>query len=149
MKARFALAAAALVVSAGAAQAQVPSGGAPSTDGRLGNDTSRSATSERDQQFALDNLRDEAGTTTNARPTRRNTNRIVPAVAADLLVGANVYDSTGVALGTIEAVKPEGVQLLSGSSRAMIPADVFAVKGNRLMLNVTKADFDKQTGAAK
>ncbi len=149
MTARFALVVAALIFGAGAAQAQTPGGAAPSTDGRLGNDTSRSATSDRDQQFALDNLRDEAGTTTNARPTRRNTNRMVPAVAADLLVGANVYDSSGAALGTIEAVKPEGVQLLSGSSRAMIPADVFAVKGNRLMLNVTKAEFDKQTGAAK
>ncbi len=149
MTARFALIAAALIFGAGAAQAQTPGGAAPSTDGRLGNDTSRSATSDRDQQFALDNLRDEAGTTTNARPTRRNTNRMVPAVAADLLVGANVYDSSGAALGTIEAVKPEGVQLLSGGSRAMIPADVFAVKGNRLMLNVTKAEFDKQTGAAK
>lgn len=149
MTARLAMVAMALAFGAGSAQAQVPSGGAPSTDGRLGNDTSRSATSDRDQQFALDNLRDEAGTTTNARPTRRNTNRIVPAVAADLLVGANVYDSAGAALGTIEAVKPEGVQLLSGSSRAMIPTEVFAVKGNKLMLNVTKADFDKQTGATK
>ena len=149
MKVRFALVATMLAFAAGSAQAQVPSGGAPSTDARLGNDTSRSASSERDQQFALDNLRDEAGTTTNARPTRRNTNRIVPAVAADLLVGANVYDSTRAALGTIEAVKPDGVQLLSGSSRAMIPSEVFAVKGNRLMLNVTKADFDKQTGATK
>ena len=61
---------------------------------------------------------------------------------------ASTFDG-GSVNGTIEAVKPDGVQLLSGSSRAMIPSEVFAVKGNRLMLNVTKADFDKQTGATK
>jgi hypothetical protein len=149
MMARTALIVAALTLGVGTASAQTPSSSAPSGDSRLGGDASRNAGAERDQQFAIDNLRDEAGTTTNARPSRRNTNRIVAATTADLLVGATVHDSSGAALGTIEAVKPDGVQLLSGSSRAMIPSDVFAVKGNKLMLNVTRAEYEKQTGAAK
>jgi hypothetical protein len=103
----------------------------------------------RTQQFAYDNIVEEVGSEKRATGrvdrSKVKRNRIVEATASDLMTGAVVRDSTGAMLGTIEAVKPEGVQLLSGSSRAMVPADVFGVKNGQLMLNVTKADFEKQT----
>ncbi|MEH3039716.1 MAG: hypothetical protein PGN21_06595 [Sphingomonas paucimobilis] len=146
MKARFALVTASLLLGVGSAQAQIaPAGGAPSSSPNS-EDTTRSVTSDRDQQFALDRIRDEAGTTVDARASRRSAKRIVAAKPSDLTVGASVFDKTGVALGTIEAVKREGVQLLAGSSRAMVPADVFGMIRGQLVLNVTKAEFQQQTG---
>jgi len=146
MTAKFALAMAALLLGAGSAQAQVaPVGGAPSSSPNS-EDTTHSVSNDRDQQFALDRIRDEAGTTVDARASRRSSKTIVAATAADLTVGASVFDKTGVTLGTIEAVKPDGVQLLVGSSRAMVPADVFGKVRGKLVLNVTKAEFAQQTG---
>ena len=147
MTAKFAWVVASLVLGAGSAHAQIaPAGGVPSS---LPNaeDTTHSVSNDRDQQFALDRIRDEAGTTVDARASRRSAKRIVAAKPSDLSVGASVFDKTGVALGTIEAVKPEGVQLLAGSSRAMVPADVFGMIREQLVLNVTKAEFQQQTGA--
>lgn len=147
MSAKFRGVAATLLLVAGAAQAQIaPVGGAPSSSPNS-EDTTRSVTSDRDQQFALDRIRDEAGTTVDARASRRSAKRIVAAKPSDLVIGASVFDKTGVPLGTIEAVKPEGVQLLSGSSRAMVPADVFGTIRGQLVLNATKAEFAQQTGA--
>ncbi|KQM28176.1 MULTISPECIES: hypothetical protein [unclassified Sphingomonas] len=147
MTAKFALAMAALLVGAGSARAQIaPVGGAPSSSPNS-EDTTHSVNNDRDQQFALDKIRDEAGTTVDARASRRSSRNIVAATAADLTVGASVFDKTGVALGTIEAVKPEGVQLLAGASRAMVPAEVFGKVRGKLVLNVTKAELAQQTGA--
>lgn len=146
MTAKFLGVTASLLLGVGSAQAQIaPVGGAPSSSPNA-EDTTRSVTSDRDQQFALDRIRDEAGTTTDARASRRSAKRIVAAKPSDLTVGASVFDKSGVALGTIEAVKPDGVQLLAGSSRAMVPADVFGMIRGQLVLNVTKAEFQQQTG---
>ncbi|HTG39203.1 hypothetical protein [Sphingomonas sp.] len=154
---RFCMALAASMLVAGAAQAQTAVGSGGLSDPSLGDDTSRTVNNDRNQQFALDNIRDEVDSAKRApkdpipstRASRRRANQIVAATPADFMVGAVVNDSTGVPLGTIEAIKPEGVQLLSGSSRAMVPADVFGKKGEQLLLNVTKAEFDKQTGGAQ
>ncbi|UUL84062.1 hypothetical protein [Sphingomonas qomolangmaensis] len=105
--------------------------------------------SDRQQQYAYDTIVEDVGAEKRATGrvdrSRVKRNRIVEATSADLMTGAVVLDSGGAMLGTIEAVKPEGVQLLSGSIRAMVPADVFGMKNGKLMLNVTKADFEKQT----
>lgn len=147
MTAKFVLATASLLLGAGMAQAQVaPAGGAPSSSPNS-EDTTHSVGNDRDQQFALDRIRDEAGTTVDARASRRDGKRILAATPSDLKVGAAVFDKAGVTLGTIEAVKAEGVQLLAGSSRAMVPSDVFGVSRGKLVLNVTKAEFEQQTGA--
>ena len=146
MTKRLALVVASLLAGTGSAQAQVaPTGGAPSSVPNA-EDTTRGVGSDRDQQFALDRIRDEAGTTVDARASRRSSKTIVAATAADLTVGASVFDKTGAPLGTIEAVKPDGVQLLAGSSRAMVPAEVFGKIRGQLVLNVTKAEFVQQTG---
>lgn len=146
MTARYALAIMALALGAGSAQAQIaPAGGAP-TSSPNSEDTTHSVNNDRDQQFALDKIRDEAGTTIDPRASRRDAKRIVAATPSDLKVGALVFDKAGVTLGTIEAVKAEGVQLLAGSSRAMVPSDVFGVSRGKLVLNVTKAEFEQQTG---
>jgi phosphoribosylformylglycinamidine (FGAM) synthase PurS component len=131
-------------VLAGTAHAQTA---APETSPGV-TDPSANVGSDRTQQLAYDTIVEEVGTekrvTGRVDRSRVKRNQIVEAVPADLMIGAVVHDSKGVALGTIEAVKPEGVQLLAGSLRAMVPADVFAVKNGKLMLNVAKADFEKQ-----
>ena len=40
-------------------------------------------------------------------------------------------------------------QVIVEAAQAYHCPQVFAVKGNKLMLNVTRAEFEKQTGAAK
>lgn len=135
---------AAQLVLAGTAYAQA---GAP--DSITGaTDSSANVGSDRTQQFAYDNIVEEVNSEKRATGrvdrSRVKPNRIVEATAADLMTGAPILDSAGAMLGTIEAVKPEGVQVLSGSMRAMIPADVFGVRNGKLMLNTTKADFEKQ-----
>ncbi len=139
--------AAMLALGGTAASAQTANSPGTPTETATGNDTSRSVNADRDQQFALDQIRDEAGTTTGRRPSRRNANQVIAATPADLKVGAQVFDIAGVTIGSIEAVKPDGVQLLAGSSRAMVPAEVFGKTAGKLVLNVTKAEFEKQTGA--
>lgn len=111
-------------------------------------DPSANVGSDRTQQFSYDNIVEEVGSEKRATGrvdrSRVKRNQIVEATASDLTAGATVMDSTGAMLGTIEAVNPGGVQLLAGGNRAMIPADVFGVKNGKLILNVTKADFEKQ-----
>ncbi|MHA6720624.1 hypothetical protein ACX40Y_14385 [Sphingomonas sp. RS6] len=131
-------------VMAGTAHAQV---GAPETTPGV-TDPSADVGSDRNQQFAYDNIVEEVGAEKRATGrvdrSRVKRNQIIEATPDDLVIGAVVHDSAGAKLGTIEAVKPEGVQLLAGSTRAMVPANVFALKNGKLLLNVTKADFERQ-----
>jgi hypothetical protein len=140
--------AAALLVTGAGAQAQTPAVGPGANNAAAAGaeDTSRTATADRDQQLAYDNIRDEVMTT--KRMSKRQANRVVAATPADLTAGAVVMDVDGMVLGTIEALKPDGVQLTSGTGKAMVPADVFGKKAGKLVLNVKKAEFEQQVGTA-
>ncbi|GGB23560.1 hypothetical protein GCM10011380_11610 [Sphingomonas metalli] len=149
MARQIAMAAAAALLVTGVAHAQ--SGTSAPGPATLGDDTSRSAGNERNQQFALDHIRDELDTNNpeGKKARKRAREPIVAATAADFAPGTPVYDMTGQPLGTIELVNDQGVQLKSDTSRAMVPADVFGKKGGQLMLNVRKSEFEKLAGSAK
>jgi hypothetical protein len=66
-----------------------------------------------------------------------------PAKAAELTAGAAVNDNTGAAIGKIEAVQVDGVVLTNGIAKVKVPADAFGHNKAGLLLDMSKAQFDK------
>lgn len=133
----------------GVALAQTVSGGqAPQADGSIrSTDLSGngSATSQYLQQRALNNL---PGT----QPTRISPNKLGPsrrAKPAELVAGAIVNDKTGAAIAKIAEVDPDGVVVSTGLKKVKIQAEAFGHNKAGLLLDTTKADFDKVIAQAK
>ena len=51
-------------------------------------------------------------------------------------------------LGVVEAVDSDGAVVSTGPSRVKVPLEAFGKKGDRLMLGITKSEFDKLVAAA-
>ena len=103
-------------------------------------DSTRTFERDRNAQLTLDRAQEEI----RSQDEQKKPGRIVPAQAQDIVVGASVRDIDGLLIGTVEIVKPEGVQLVSGSMHAMVPADGFGMSRAGLVVNTTKAGFDRQ-----
>lgn len=71
------------------------------------------------------------------------------ATQADLKAGAEVYDTAGVAVGTIQSVTATGAVLASGNLRAEVPAASFAKNSKGLVIGITKAEFEAAVAKAK
>ena len=65
-----------------------------------------------------------------------------PAPAAAPTVGAKVYDSQGVELGTIEAVQADSVVLASGAAKVALPTSAIGTGAKGLTVGMTKAQLD-------
>ena len=142
---------AASLFAANAVAAQTPPGGgtvpghAQPVLGTEKNDSMRMSAVDRAARVAADRAVRESreGSEKAARSGRAR-----PANAADLTVGAEVRDSEGVPIGTIELVDAAGVQILSEGRRARLPADAFGKDRHGLLIGITKAEFDKAVAAS-
>jgi hypothetical protein len=66
-----------------------------------------------------------------------------PAKASELSAGASVNDNRGVAIAKIEEVDADGVIVSNGNLKVKVPVDAFGHNRAGLLLDMTKADFEK------
>lgn len=66
-----------------------------------------------------------------------------PAKAKEIAAGAMVNDKTGAAMATIVTIDPDGVVVATPTGKVKVPADAFGHNNAGLLLDMTKADFDK------
>jgi hypothetical protein len=71
------------------------------------------------------------------------------ATQADLKAGAEVYDTAGVTVGTIQSVTATGAVVASGKLRAEVPTASFAKNAKGLVIGITKAEFEAAVNKAK
>jgi hypothetical protein len=71
-----------------------------------------------------------------------------PAKANELVAGADINDKTGVFIAKIQKVDPDGVIVANGVAAVKIPADAFGHNKAGLLLDTSKADFDKLVAQA-
>lgn len=98
-------------------------------------------TSLYEQQKALNNLPEQQKALSKLGPAR-------PAKPAELVVGADINDKTGVFIAKIQKIDPDGVVVANGVSVVKIPADAFGHNKAGLLLDTSKADFDKRVAEA-
>jgi hypothetical protein len=121
----------------------MPSGPAPRPIG-MGEQDSATMPSARDQivqgtaRAAADRAADSA---------RRE--RARPATPAEIVAGSLLSDNAGEAIGTVESVSADGAVVSNGTVRVMVPLDAFGIAGSRLMLGITKAEFDAAAAGAQ
>jgi hypothetical protein len=82
-----------------------------------------------------------AQATTQSAPAAAST-------AADVTVGANVVDSKGQPVGTIESVTGGNAVLSTGTAKASIPTSAFAKGPNGLVVGISKAELEAQVAQA-
>ena len=66
-----------------------------------------------------------------------------PAKTKELAAGALVNDNTGAAMATIVTVAPDGIVVATATGKVKVPAGAFGHNNAGLLLDMTKADFDK------
>jgi hypothetical protein len=66
-----------------------------------------------------------------------------PAKAQEITAGAPVNDNSGTLIGKVDAVDPDGVVLSNGIAKVKVPADAFGHNKSGLLLDMSKAQFDK------
>ena len=127
------------------ALAQMASGGAPQGAADIRN-SDMGAHDTATQPSNLDLMRN--GIRSNdmdrtAQALRQKLGRSRPAKPAELTAGAAVNDNNGAAIGKIEAVQVDGVVLSNGIAKVKVPADAFGHNNAGLLLDMSKAQFDK------
>ena len=143
---RFLIFAAGLALLAPApAFAQMASGGAPQGAADIRN-SDMGAHDTATQASNLDMIRN--GIRNNdmdrtARALRDKLGPARPAKAAELIAGAPVNDNKGIAIGKIDAVQIDGIVLSNGIAKVKVPADAFGHNKAGLLLDMSKAQFDK------
>ena len=130
---------AALTLGATAASAQDLMPGQPGADTSPRN----SATSARDTS-EQDIMRDRDSD--NIRATRSKKGPVA-ATADQVTIGMNVYDLEGEELGTIASTTGAGAVVASSVGRVQIPMEAFGIDGNRLLIAMSKKDFDAAVAA--
>jgi len=88
-------------------------------------------------QKALNNL----PTNENVGSTKLGPAR--PAKPSELTAGATVNDNRGIAMAKIEQVDQDGVVVSMGAAKVKIPADAFGRNKAGLLLDMTRAQFEK------
>ena len=115
--------------------------------GQPGADTSprNAATSARDTS-EMDIMRDRDSD--NIRATRgKKAKGPVAATADQVTIGMNVYDMEGEELGTIASTTGAGAVVASSVGRVQIPMEAFGIDGDRLLIAMSKKDFDAAVAA--
>ena len=131
---------AALTLGATAASAQ-------DMPGQPGSDTSprNAATSARDTS-EMDIMRDRDSD--NIRATRsKKKSGPVAATPDQVTIGMDVYDLEGEELGTIASTTGAGAVVASSVGRVQIPMEAFGIDGDRLLIAMSKKDFDAAVAA--
>ncbi|WP_139198067.1 hypothetical protein [Sphingomonas gellani] len=70
------------------------------------------------------------------------------AAAADLVTGASVFDRRGKQVGSIQAVSGASVVVAADGGAVAVPAEAFGKGSKGLMIDLTKAEFDKLVAGA-
>jgi hypothetical protein len=71
-----------------------------------------------------------------------------PAKNEEVVAGALVADSGGVAVGKIEAVDPQGAVVVTAAGKAKIPLEAFGHNKAGLLVGMTKAEFEQIVATA-
>ena len=71
------------------------------------------------------------------------------AAAPQLSAGANVVDSTGAAVGTIESVTNGNATINTGTAKAAVPVASFAARDNGFAIGMTKAQLEAAVAQSK
>jgi hypothetical protein len=72
------------------------------------------------------------------------TGQVTRAKAADIKVGASVYDQTGALVGKVDSVGSNGAIVSTGEARAEFPLSSVGKNDKGLVITVTKSDIDAQ-----
>ncbi|MCW3834543.1 hypothetical protein ACFQ1E_04255 [Sphingomonas canadensis] len=146
---RSTLAIAGLTLGAGAAHAQAVSAppavagpdatlvGSEARDFRGGDAAARSAEIARDEAIAR-----------GQRAERTKAPRAVPAKPGDIAAGAEVRDSKGVVIGTVESVAMADAVVSAPGGKVAVPLEAFGKDRKGLLIGITKADFDAMVASA-
>jgi hypothetical protein len=131
-----------LVVSAHGARAQIPVGtpGGMPTGAGLGSNLSAH---DGDRDLGIADQVDRARQNQNNSRAPSAGSGSGMAAAADLVLGASVFDRRGKQLGTVRMVSPAGVAVATEAGAVAVPAEAFGKTSKGLMLELTKAQFDK------
>lgn len=70
------------------------------------------------------------------------------ATAADLRAGAQVVDTTGAVVGTVESADANGAVVSTGTVRARVPLASFASNGTGLVISMNRAQFEAAARSA-
>lgn len=82
-----------------------------------------------------------------AAPEPAEAAAVTAATAADVRSGAEVRDTSGGLVGTIESVDAEGAVVATGSVRAKLPFSSFGKNGEGLVISVTRAELEAAAAA--
>ncbi|NML07684.1 hypothetical protein [Sphingomonas sp. G-3-2-10] len=129
----------ALTIGGGVAHAQGP--GNPVL---VGSENSPDLRGPDDRAKNIDNARDAA----TAQPRRSSSSRARAARPEDIVAGAEVRDSKGVVVGTIESVSMAAAVVVSPGGKVEVPLEAFGVNSKGLLIGMTKAAFDAVVAGA-
>jgi hypothetical protein len=82
------------------------------------------------------------GLTRQTGDARADAGQVKQATAADIKVGAEIYDPKGGAVGKVESVAADGVVVSTGSVKAKIPAKAIGRSDKGLVIAMTKTEFE-------
>ena len=91
--------------------------------------------------------RDEEITREN-RQANRNKGGAVPAMPDQVIVGSEVHDLAGLAIGTVDSVSANAAVVASPGGKVEVPLEAFGIDGQRLLIGIAKVDFDAAVAAA-
>lgn len=148
MKAMLKLAAiaCAAMLATGTAHAQ-GGAGAPAGPGYTAENTTvknGGDTSYREAERA----RDDAVRAQRTRDRTPSSARSVAAQPDDVVAGAEVRDKKGEVLGQVDSVSVGSAVLVTAAGKVELPLDVFGKNNKGLLLDTTKADFEKAVAEA-
>ncbi|PWG02600.1 hypothetical protein [Sphingosinicella humi] len=151
-----------LILTAAAAALAVPAMAQVGAD--VGATTDASVGAEAPASGTLDTVQDTVGTATDTAQDTVNTatdtatgvadqatgatTGATAATAADVQAGAEVRDTDGNVVGTIESVDANGAVIATGEARVQIPVSSFAKDDKGLVIAMTKAELEAAAKAA-
>lgn len=90
----------------------------------------------------------QAASDRQAAEAARSGGRARPAKKDEVVAGAGVADSAGLAVGKIESVDADGAVVVTAAGRAKIPLDAFGRNKAGLLIGMTKAEFEQIVATA-
>ena len=142
---KLAAVAASLVLGAGGAHAQAGGSTGPGNPVLVGSVGAPELKGPDDTAANIDKaMRDEA----RNRSANPRSSRAVPAKREDVAVGAEIRDSKGVVLGTVDSLQLSGAVVASSAGKVEVPFEAFGKNNKGLLIAMTKADFDKMVADA-
>lgn len=73
----------------------------------------------------------------------RSAGRARPAKPSDVVAGESVFDDTGVLVGSIAGVEPDGAVVATTNGKVRVPVDAFGKNKAGLVISMSKAAFFK------